>query len=166
MTSSLNDLPDCPEWTAKSLLAGLIKHSPLLAGKINFYSYSKEDGPAADASPDMLPRPFVRMSIRPQTSSWFGSGVMKYPFEAVIELGVDGLYDKPLLNLWHAVRMSLSPSSVAPGGVKTVREVMQGGRIAVSEMELAAYGLSDAGKGTLRFLYGLGYLHCEILMNS
>lgn len=166
MNDLLAGLPDAPEWTAKTTLALLIKNSAILSGKVNFYAYSKDDGPHSDASPENLPRPFVRMSIRPQTSKWFAAGVMKYPFEAVMEIGVNGLYDRPLLALWHAVRTSLSPQAMAPGNEKTVREVMQAARITVSEYELADYAVANLGQGVARFLYGVGYLRCEMLINA
>jgi hypothetical protein len=162
--NSLDDLPDCPEWTAKQILATLIRNSSLLAGKINFFSYSPEDGPFADANPDSLPRPFVRIHIRPTQSSWFAAGVMKYPMEVVMELGVDGVYDRPLLALWHAVRTSLSDRQMAPGGLKTVLQVKQEARISVSEQELADYAVANLGTGIARFLYGVGYMRCEMLI--
>jgi hypothetical protein len=162
----LDDLPDAPEYTAKTVLCGLVKNSPLLAGKINFYSYSKEDGPHADAAPENLPRPFVRVHIRPQTSSWFAAGIHRFPFEAVCELGVNGVYDEPLLALWNAVRMALSDQQMAPGGIKTVREVKQAARITVSEFELADYTVANLGTGVARFLFGIGYLRCEILVST
>lgn len=162
----LDDLPDSPEYTAKELLAMLVKNSPLLKGKINFFSYSPDDGPYADASPENLPRPFIRLSIRPQTSNWAYAMIMKYPFECVYELGVDGLYDRALLALWHAVRLSLSDQQPAPGGVKTVLEVKRAARISVSEMEMAGYAVSQKGQGVNRFLYGVGFMKCEILINS
>jgi hypothetical protein len=165
MTNPLSDLPDAPEWTAKELLAMLVRKSPLLDGRINFYAYSPLDGPMADAAPENLPRPFVRLHIRPQQSNWFAAGIMKYPFECVFELGVDGLFDRSLLALWHAVRLALSDQQPAPGGAKTVREIKQDARISVSEMELAGYAVANLGQGIARFLYGIGYMRAETLLN-
>jgi hypothetical protein len=55
---------------------------------------------------------------------------------------------------------------MAPGGAKTVREVKQTARIAVSEMELAGYGAANLGSGVARFLYGIGYMRAEVLINT
>jgi hypothetical protein len=90
--------------------------------------------------------------------------MMRYPFELVCELGVDGVYDRPMLALWNAVRIALSDQQIAPGGAKTVRQVKQGAGIAVKEIELAGYGVTGLGMGAIRFLFGMGYCRCELLM--
>jgi hypothetical protein len=166
VTNSLSDLPNAPEHVAKTLLANLVKNSFLLAGKVNVYSYAKEDGPFADAAPESLPRPYVRISVRPQPSYWACTGVHRFPLDLVFEIAVDGLYDQPLLNLWSAVRTALSDHTIAPGGKKTVWEVKQAAGITISEFELGSYGLTNQGQGINRFMMGVGFARMEILVNT
>lgn len=164
-TSNLQ-LPDGPEWTAKMGVVNLLKNSPLLKGKLpTFLCY---DGHVDDDSdPDSLPKPFVRLRVKPGPSNWFAAGQHKFPVEFQFELAVEGTSERPLLALWHAIRLSLSPLRAAPGdGSKTVLDVLQATGLSTWEFNEAAYAVENAGKGQNRYLYGVGYCTGWLLINT
>ena len=119
-----------------------------------------------DADPDDIPRPFLRVKLRPGTSGWFAAGMHKFPVQFQVEMAVDGTRDSNLLKLWHHVRLALSPRLMAPGGNLTVLQVMMAGGMSTWKFSQAMYEIVDSGQGKLRYIYGLGYMEADLLINT
>lgn len=160
-------LPVAPETTAKLAVVNLLKQSPLLKGAlVKFLTY---DGDLDDdAEPDNLPKPFVRLLARPGPSSWFAAGQHQFTMQFQFEIGTDGTADAPLLSIWHAIRLALSPYAVAPGdGTQTIGALLREAGLVTWEFTEADYGVvRPKGQGTMRYQYGVGIVEAKILVST
>jgi hypothetical protein len=159
-------LPDAPEYLAKAAIARLLRQTPILSGKVRtVLSYDGDD--LDDASPDDIPRPFIRLRAWPGPSAWFAAGQHKFPVMFSVELGVDGTSDRDILKLWNAVRLALKPMGVSPwDATRTVLNEMQDAGLTTWEFHEAAYGVRDPGKGTNRYMYGTGLMEGWLLIDT
>ena len=159
-------LPDAPEWTAKQCIVNLIENSAILKGKLASFTHYSGDL-LDDADPDQLPKPFCRLHVKPGPSGWFAAGQHRFPVQFAWEMGVEGTDNRPLLALWHALRMSLSPGAIAPGdGTKTVLQVMMAAGLSTWEFLDATYEVVNPGKGQNRYIFGVGFQTGQLLINT
>ena len=73
----------------------LLRNDPWLTGRLRFLlSYDGEV--LDDADPDDIPRPFLRVKLRPGASGWFAAGQHRFPVQFQLEMAVDGTRLEPL----------------------------------------------------------------------
>jgi hypothetical protein len=144
----------------------LLKNDPTLKTNVRHFLYYNGQDVLDDADADNIPKPFIRLHVRPGASGWFAAGQHKFPVHFMLEIAVNGTNSRNILKLWSQIRVALSPRRMAPSGNLTVLQVLQAGGLATWKISGAAYGIENGGKGELRYLYGYGIVDGDLLVNT
>lgn len=161
------ELPDSPEYRAHLALMNLITGNPLIRSAVppnQLFFY--EGNPFDDYLPANLPRPFIRCRPIPDESKWFTEGQHRFPMQWFVELGINGWRVRSLMNLWHAVRLAVSPNRMMPDGSEHVRDYLIKNGISNIEFNKTAYEIVNAGTGANQFLYGQGIMTVQLFINT